>query len=115
MKESEKALFQETDGKPRYSTELLKKIAMADEINRKVLDVEAEYWAWRITGIKDMTYSDLENDSKSWVMSPEFRKTLCDKVQGIIASGKSRPLTAEEEQRYVESRRQLRELSRSGK
>lgn len=115
MKESEKALFQETEGKLRYSAELLKKIALADEINRKVLDVEVEYWAWHITGIKDMTYSDLENDSKGWVMSPEFRKTLCDKVRGVIASGRSRPLTAEEEQRYAESRRQLRELSETGK
>ncbi|MDO8804526.1 MAG: hypothetical protein Q7R35_08840 [Elusimicrobiota bacterium] len=115
MKESEKTLFKATEGETRYSAGLLKKIAMADEINRKVLDVEAEYWAWRITGIKDMTYSDLENDSKGWVMSPEFRQTLCDKVQGVIASGKSRPLTVSEEQRYAESRRQLRELSRSGK
>lgn len=46
----------------------------------------------------DMTYFNLENDSKSRVMFPKFRKTLCDKVQGIIASGKSRPLAAQEEQ-----------------
>jgi len=97
---------------PQYLPETLSR---TDAIKSEVLDIEAMYWAWRITGIKDMTYSDLEKDSRSWVMSPEFRKTLCDKVHGVIASGKSRPLTADEEKQRTDSIRQLSTLPRTGK
>ena len=115
MKESEATLFKQTEGEFRYSAGLRKKIEISDGIHLKIVDVEAMYWSWRITGIKDMSYSDLENDSKGWVMSPKFRKTLCDKVREIIASGKSRPLTTEEEQQRSDSIRQLRALPLTGK
>lgn len=71
----------------------------ADIINRATIDLQAKYWAWRISLQKDLTYTSVERESGTWPMSPQTRAKFLEKLKELVLSGSREPLTKDEETR----------------
>jgi len=85
-----------------------------DKIQMEDMDVEAMYWAWRVDTNKDATYEDLRDKSDNWIMKPETRDILFDKIKEILDSGKSRELTEEENKKYEDGLTRIRAILSQG-
>ncbi len=85
-----------------------------DAADKKILDVEAMYWAWRVYQFKDVTYDGLEKLSKNWVMKPATRKELFDKIKALLDGGKVRPLNAGEKARFDAAKTEIRGILAPG-
>lgn len=85
-----------------------------DAVDRETLDLQAAYWAWRISGEKDVTYAELVGYAPGWIMKDETRAELLAKVKKILDSGEARPLTADELKRHEESRTKVRAVLAPG-
>lgn len=88
--------------------------SQVDAINNETLDIEAMYWAWRTTAkdpsYEKVTYEELEINSRNWVLAPGTRKLFLAKLKEILDSNASRPLTAAEEKKRLESKARIRRL-----
>lgn len=71
----------------------------ADVINRTTIDLQAKYWAWRISLQKDLTYTSVERESGTWPMSPQTRAKFLEKLKERVLSGSRDALTKDEELR----------------
>lgn len=94
-----------------FSSPVMDKV---DKIDKGVMDIEAMYWAWRVTYVQDVTYAQLEQYSKKWVMKPATKAIFLEKLNEILDAHKARPLTAEENVKYRESRKQIRAILAPG-
>lgn len=81
-----------------------------DVISREIMDVEARYWAWRITVVGDTDYSGLSAKSENWIGKTETRKELFRKIKGLLDSGEARALTAEEKARYDDGKARIKAI-----
>jgi hypothetical protein len=81
-----------------------------DVISRRIMDVEARYWAWRISVVKDINYEDLSGKSKNWIGKTETKKELFRKIKELLDSGEARALTAEEKARYDDGKARIRAI-----
>lgn len=88
--------------------------ARIDEIDRENLPLDALYWSWRIVHTKDVTYSGLLNNSRNWIMSEDNRARLFERIDLLIAEGKTRPLTKAEREKYDANMEMTRQLLSPG-
>ncbi|MBI5245061.1 MAG: hypothetical protein HY922_15465 [Elusimicrobia bacterium] len=84
------------------------KLQQVDAVVRQNLDLQARYWAWRVAEVKDVSFEQLDSNSRRWIMSPETREDLFRKIKGILESGEVQPLTPEERRRHEDSQRTIR-------
>ncbi|MDO8805534.1 MAG: hypothetical protein Q7R35_14035 [Elusimicrobiota bacterium] len=87
---------------------------LMDAIDKENLDIEANYWAWRVTEVKDTTYEELLGYSKKWIMKPGTRDRLMAGIRKILDSGSARALTAAEMNKFDESKQKVRALLAPG-
>ena len=85
-----------------------------DAVDKRILDLDAMYWAWRVDQVKDVTYDGLEKLSERWVMKPATRKELFKKMKALLDSGKTRRLDAEEKARYEAGKAEIRGILAPG-
>ncbi|HCC48273.1 MAG TPA: hypothetical protein DEQ38_09210 [Elusimicrobia bacterium] len=71
-----------------------------DVIHLENLEVEALYWARRITVVGDLTYGELHANSERWIMGKEVRDKLFARMKEILDAGGARDLTDDERERY---------------
>lgn len=90
--------------------ELKDVLPQIDAIQKDTLEIEAMYWAWRITDVKDVTYEQLEGYSNNWIMTPATKKLLFGSLKEILDGKKSRVLTAPERKKYDESLERIKDL-----
>ncbi|MFA6583550.1 MAG: hypothetical protein WCS77_04560 [Elusimicrobiaceae bacterium] len=81
-----------------------------DKIERRNIDIDTMYWAWRITDLKDINYKQLKTDSKDWIMTPETKKLFFSKLKKILDAKTSRRLTNAEMEQYDNSLEQIKNL-----
>lgn len=79
----------------------------ADRINGATRDLQAKYWAWRISQQKEWTYATVERDSAGWMMGPEARQAFLETLKTLVLAGSKEPLTQEEELRLDQTSRLL--------
>ena len=85
-----------------------------DAIDRENLDIEANYWAWRVSEVRDTTYEGLLGYSKKWIMKPETKDRLMAGIRKILDGGGVRALTPAEMDRLDESKQKVRALLAPG-
>lgn len=83
-----------------------------DRVDRRTLEQDALYWAWRIAGIKDVTYDDLHAMSERWIMRRSTRDMLFAGIKRILDTGTARELTPEERRIVEEGRAEARRILR---
>jgi len=86
-----------------------------DALQKETLEEEVIYWAWRITTVKDLSYSQLESNVQRWIMTKETKAVFLEKLKNTVDSGKSRPLTAEERKKYEANKTKIRNLLAPGR
>ena len=85
-----------------------------DAVDKRILDLDAMYWAWRVAQVKDVTYEGLEKLSERWVMKPATRQELFKKMKALLDGGKARPLDAGEKARYDAAKAEIRGILAPG-
>ena len=85
-------------GKPAIKDVMAEIDAMAeiDVIDKETLDLDARYWAWRIKGYGDVTYYQMLEYSKNWIMSFTNKAQLMRKIKEILDGGEVRKLNKDE-------------------
>lgn len=91
--------------------ELIERI---DAVDRETLDLQAAYWAWRVSGEKDVTYAELVGYAPGWIMKDETRAELLAKIKKILDLGEARALTTDELKRHEDSRAKVRGILAPG-
>ncbi len=91
------------------------KMERVDEINSTVFDIEARYWASRIKNSKDITYEQMEKDSRRWFASPGAKTALLAKVKELLDSGDVIPLDEPEKAKMAEAKVRAREILKQSK
>ncbi len=81
-----------------------------DAVERGVLDINAMYWAWRVTEVKDVAYADLPEYAKGWFGKPATKEKLLKAIKANIDGGKVRALTPAENKKLDDSRAAIRAL-----
>lgn len=89
-------------------------IERVDAVDRETLDLQAAYWAWRVSGNKDVTYAELVGYAPGWIMKDATRTELLAKIKKILDSGEARALTADEMKRHEDSRDKVRGILAPG-
>lgn len=85
-----------------------------DPIDREIMEEEANYWAWRVSVMKDTSYEELRTLSKRWIMKPDTRDILFSKIKRIVDLGRVRPLTAAEKDKMEGGKARIRALLAPG-
>ena len=91
------------------------KLDQIDAIERPLIDLEAQYWAWDIQNLGRTSYADLSEKSKRWIIKPETRDLLFKKIKERLDAGKVPALTAEERARYDKSKEEIRRILSPGR
>lgn len=86
-----------------------------DAVSKEILEVEALYWAWRVKFLRDVSYDQLQENSKRWIGKPETKALLFSKMREILDSGSARALTAAEKTKYDEGKDRIRALLSPGR
>ena len=86
-----------------------------DAIERPLIDLEAQYWAWDIQNLGRTSYEDLGQKSKRWIMKPATRDLLFKKIKEKLDAGKVPALNAEERARYQASKEKIRRILSPGR
>lgn len=90
--------------------------AHIDSISSAVFDIEARYWAYRISGPNaDISFEELDKHSKNWVGSQEENAKLMQEINKYIKNGKVSPLTPKEKESLDNAKQQISELLMPGK
>lgn len=89
-------------------------IEQIDAVDRETLDLQAAYWAWRVSGDKDVTYAELAGYAPGWIMKDDTRAELLAKIKKIVDTGEARALTADELKRHADSRKRVRAILAPG-
>ena len=88
--------------------------AKIDAIAAPVQDIDARYWARRVTILKDVTLEELEKYSKQWIGSKQANEQLLTLIKQYVNSGKKIVLTPEELDQLEENNRQVRAFLNNG-
>jgi hypothetical protein len=91
------------------------KLDQIDAIERPLLDLEAQYWAWDIQNLNRTSYEDLSEKSKRWIIKPETRDLLFKKIKEKLAAGKVPALTAGEQAKHDQSKVEIRRILSPGR
>ncbi|OGS11852.1 MAG: hypothetical protein A2234_05140 [Elusimicrobia bacterium RIFOXYA2_FULL_58_8] len=86
-------------------------LALTDAVFSGALDVNAMYWAWRISVKKDAPFEKVVKYSRVWDILPATREKFWLKTGELIDSGKTRKLNAEEKRRMKAAENKLAELT----
>ena len=73
------------------------------ELKEPVFELEARYWAWRVSKVKDTTIEELAAFSQNWIGERAYNQKLIAKIRENVQSGNTKQLTKKEEpiQLYV--------------
>lgn len=110
----EKAAAPKTGGAAAANSAQARQLDQVDAVDKRILDLDAMYWAWRVDQVKDVTYDGLEKLSEHWVMKPATRKELFKKMKAVLDSGKARRLNAEEKADYDAAKAEIRGILAPG-
>ena len=58
-----------------------------DAIDREIMDLDVKQWAWRVTTVKDVTYDQLRDYSKRWVMKEDTKQVFLSKLADKLKKG----------------------------
>lgn len=86
-------------------------LAKTDAVFSNTLDVEAMYWAWRISKEKDAPFAKMVKYSSAWDIFPATREKFWLKTGELIDSGQARKLNSHEERLRKETEKKLEELT----
>ena len=72
--------------------------------------MEARYWAYRISKVKDVTFDELERNSRNWVGERSYNQKLINKIEENLRNGNTKKLTKQEENLLKNKDKQVRQL-----
>ena len=80
------------------------------QLEKPVFELDARYWAWRVTKVKDTTLEELEEYSQNWYGERSYNRKLINKIRENINTGNTKPLTKKEEKKLDQVKAQVRAL-----
>ena len=101
-------------GPAAAKTGQVSQLDQVDAVDKRMLAIDARYWAWRVDQVKDVTYDELEKLSKNWVMKPATRNDLFARMKALLDGGKVRRLTAGEKAEYDAAKAEIRGILAPG-
>ncbi|OGS10461.1 MAG: hypothetical protein A2234_00720 [Elusimicrobia bacterium RIFOXYA2_FULL_58_8] len=113
--QADPARFTARQSEKALKTPLAEVLGQIDAIDRETMDIQALYWAWDVKNTGRLTYGELNNNSRKWIMKPETRTLLMNKVKALLDNGKVRGLTPEEMNLFNAGRRRVAGLLAPGK
>jgi len=81
-----------------------------DVVDRRIMDLDARYWAWRISSERDVSYEGLLGKSDNWIMRRKTRDELFGKIKSLLDRGPVAALSADEMKLLDEGRAEIRKI-----
>ena len=109
-KASSNSFVQAAPSKSAYAQDMDK----IDAIDREVIDLEAKEWAWRVSVVKDVTYEQLREYSKHWIMKEESKKQLFQKISDNIKNGRTSEPNPDETAKINDAHKRIHDILAPG-
>lgn len=86
-----------------------------EELEMANIDIEAQYWAWRVDKVQDVTYEELKEKAASWISTAAFKRKLFVKIAKHLEKRPVPPLNAEQREAMDANKAEIRRLLKVGR